>query len=204
MRWWWLPIFIRFFLENISLPRVNINFKYKIRIHDFFLNMCALYGDRSYVPSLVLSMRYLHGALAAMGFQGSVKVSSALASSVLATPPAVVLQQSWRSCPLAVGVARASRPGNSCTHGADDLSVWGRQVKMHHFRTSCCCQELHCSGPRALSRAFSLWYADWTKYLDTDGRSAGADSSNLLSRRGLQDEWMTSGLRAHCARIIPL
>ena len=63
-------------------------------------------------------------------------------------------------------------------------------MKMHHFRTSCCCQELHCSGPRALSRAFFLWHADWTKYLDTDGRSAGAESSNLLSRRGLQDEWM--------------
>ena len=78
----------------------------------------VLYGDRSYLPSLVLSMRYLHSALAAMGFQGSVKVSS-----VLATPPAVVLQQSWRSCPLAVGVARASRPGNSWTHGADALSV---------------------------------------------------------------------------------
>ena len=61
---------------------------------------------------------------------------------------------------------------------------------MHHFRTSCCCQELHCSGPRALSRAFFLWHADWTKYLDTDGRSAGADSSNLLSRRGLRCRMM--------------
>ena len=48
-----------------------------------------LYGDRSYAPSLVLSMRYLHSALAAMGFQGSVKVSSADASSVSGTPPAV-------------------------------------------------------------------------------------------------------------------
>ena len=40
-----------------------------------------LYGDRSYAPSLVCAMRNL---LAAMGLEGSVKVSSAHASSVLA------------------------------------------------------------------------------------------------------------------------
>jgi len=67
--------------------------------------MCALYGDRSYVPSLVLSMRYLHGALAAMEFQGSVKVSSAHASSVLAMPPALGVP-SPSSLPLLVAAAR--------------------------------------------------------------------------------------------------
>lgn len=71
----------------------------------FLKNMCALYGDRSYVPSLVLSMRYLHGTLAAMEFQGSVKVSSAHASSVLAMPPALGVP-SPSSLPLLVAAAR--------------------------------------------------------------------------------------------------
>ncbi|RLN33666.1 glucan endo-1,3-beta-glucosidase, acidic isoform precursor [Panicum miliaceum] len=44
----------------------------------------VLYGDRSYAPSLVPAMRNLHAPLAAMGLEGSVRVSSAHASSVLA------------------------------------------------------------------------------------------------------------------------
>ncbi|KAF8700991.1 hypothetical protein HU200_033882 [Digitaria exilis] len=49
----------------------------------------VLYGDRFYAPSIVPAMRNLHAALAGMGLDGVVKVSSAHASSVLASsyPP---------------------------------------------------------------------------------------------------------------------
>ncbi|KAG2568241.1 hypothetical protein PVAP13_7NG304800 [Panicum virgatum] len=89
----------------------------------------VLYGDRSYVPSLVLSMRYLHGALAAMGFRGSVKVSSAHASSVLATPPALVVPSPSSSL-LLVAAARFPLSLHSVLLGDDAASSSSSQLPL--------------------------------------------------------------------------